>query len=329
MSASKVYAKTYCVKRKRRSKHSFTLYVLRFTLYVLPEWRSTKHVTHWLVTMGIFYGLTAALCWGMADFLVTRLTRRIGTLRALFYIQLVGLLAAGAPLLVLPGVQDARLDTWALILTISLINCAGTLLLYRAFAIGTLALVSPIASAFAVISALLALAAGERPALTALLGALLLIGGVVVVSRSHGGAGRGTLAGVPEALGVALCFGIYFWAINFVTPSLGVFLPVLVTRAVELAGALLILVFKRGAGPLRLPPALWPLVLSAALPDTLAFVMFNLGVGSAYTAIVTALASLFSAVTVLLAWVFLRERLSFSQWAGVAVILLGVLLVSV
>jgi hypothetical protein len=42
---------------------------------------------------------------------------------------------------------------------------AGTLLLYRSFAIGTLALVSPIASAFAVVSALLALLAGERPAL--------------------------------------------------------------------------------------------------------------------------------------------------------------------
>ena len=38
--------------------------------------------------------------------------------------------------------------------------------------------------------------------------------------------------------------------------------------------------------------------------------------------------SLFSAVTVLMAWVILRERLSRAQWAGVAVILFGVLLVS-
>jgi uncharacterized membrane protein len=44
--------------------------------------------------------------------------------------------------------------------------------------------------------------------------------------------------------------------------------------------------------------------------------------------IVTALASIFSAVTVLLAWVFLRERLHVVQWAGVAGLLIGVLLVS-
>jgi drug/metabolite transporter (DMT)-like permease len=114
-----------------------------------------------------------------------------------------------------------------------------------------------------------------------------------------------------------------------VTPSLGIFWPVLVTRAIELFGALLLLLFKRAPTPSRSPRAIWPLVLSAALLDTLAFVMFNLGIGSAYTAIVTALASLFSAVTVLLAWMILRERLSASQWAGVVAILLGVLLVSV
>ena len=79
--------------------------------------------------------------------------------------------------------------------------------------------------------------------------------------------------------------------------------------------------FKRNYGP-----PVWP--DSGALLDTLAFVAFNLGIGSAYTSIVTALASLFSAVTVLLAWAILRERLAPAQWAGVAVILAGVLLVS-
>ena len=70
------------------------------------------------------------------------------------------------------------------------------------------------------------------------------------------------------------------------------------------------------------------LVLAAAVLDTLAYVAFNLGIASAYTSIVTALASLFSAVTVLLAWAILRERLAPAQWTGVAVILAGVLLVS-
>ena len=103
--------------------------------------------------------------------------------------------------------------------------------------------------------------------------------------------------------------------------------PVLVTRVVELAGALLILL-RRRTPPARLPRSSWLLVVGASVLDTMAFLSFNIGTSSAYTAIVTALASLFSAVTVLLAWVFLRERLSSAQWAGVGVILAGVLLVS-
>jgi len=309
--------------------------------------------------MGILFGLTAALCWGTGDFLVTRLARRIGVALAMFYVQLVGLLATGGLLLAQPGAPAPSAGVWALTIGISVINMIGTLLLYRAFAIGTLALVAPITSGFAIVTALLALAAGERPAPLTLIGALLLIGGVIVISRAHPGEGGGTAeargsriedrriaildprasdhpssfvklalpAGVPEALGVVLCFGFYFWALDLVTPSLGILWPVLATRAIEVGGALLLLL-GRGAAPALLPRAGWALVVSAALLDTLAFVAFNLGIGSTYTAIVTALKSEASAVTVLLAWVILRERLAAAQWAGVGVILMGVLLVS-
>jgi len=215
---------------------------------------------------------------------------------------------------------------------ISLFNLAGALLLYRSFAIGTLALVSPIASAFGVVTALLALATGERPATAALAGALLLIAGVIVVSRSHhgdgtGGHSRATLRGVPEAIGVMFCFGVAFWALDYVTPALGVLWPVLAIRLIETAGALLWLLYRRTL-PVRLSGETWGLVIGVALLDTLAFVAFNLGLGTAYTSIVTALASLFSAVTILLAWGLLRERLAPGQWVGVGVILAGVLLVS-
>ena len=208
---------------------------------------------------------------------------------------------------------------------------------------------SPIASAFAVVSALLALLAGERPALLALLGALVLIVGVVIVSHTQhepedegqkteddsssilrptpSSFRRRLSPGVPEAVGVALCFGISFWALDFVTPALGILWPVLVLRIVE-AVAVVLFLLRRRTPPARLTRSMAALVLAGAVLDTLAFVAFNLGIGSDYTAIVTALASLFSAVTVLLAWAILRERLAPAQWTGVAVILAGVLLVS-
>jgi len=299
--------------------------------------------------MGILFGLTAAICWGVADFVVTRVARELGVAQAFFYVQIIGMGLIGLLLLANPAIPAPSADMWLLVVGIGLFNLAGTLLLYRSFAIGTLALVSPIASAFAVVSALLALLAGERPALLALLGALVLIVGVVVVTRSQPSTederpttndqrarffGHSSLVirralppGVLEAIGVALCFGISFWALDFVTPALGILWPVLVLRIVE-AVAVVLFLLRRRTPPARLTRSMAALVLAAAVLDTLAFVAFNLGIGSAYTSIVTALASLFSAVTVLLAWAILRERLAPAQWAGVAVILAGVLLVS-
>jgi drug/metabolite transporter (DMT)-like permease len=315
--------------------------------------------------MGIVFGLVAALGWGTGDFIAGRVSRLFGVIQTLFYVQMCGMLSIGALLLLRPAAPAPRADAWALAVLIAFGNFAGTLLLYRAFAIGTLSIVAPIASGFAIVTALLSLAAGERPAPLALIGAALLIGGVVVVTRASGGpeeeprtenqgttndqrpatkdgervtrsaqhtAGFSILnsqlpKGVLEALGVTICFGSSLWALDFVTPALGILWPVLVTKAIETLGALLILLGRKSA-PIRLSRVTWLLVIGAGLCDNVAFVAFNTGLGSAHTSIVTALASLFSAVTVLLAWAILRERLSVGQWAGVSVILVGVLLVS-
>jgi drug/metabolite transporter (DMT)-like permease len=219
------------------------------------------------------------------------------------------------------------------------VNFAGTLLLYRAFAVGTLAVVSPVASGFAVVTGLLAFAAGERPPGLVVVGAGLLVVGVAAVAGGVGGGAARSPAGVPEALGAALCLGVYFWALAGLTPALGWVWPVVVTRAVQLSLALVALRAGRGRVPAEAGRRRRPLlggaagatglaVAGAALLDTAALVAFNLGLGSAYTTVTTALASLYSAVAALLAWALLRERLAPSQWAGVGVILAGVLLVS-
>jgi uncharacterized membrane protein len=268
----------------------------------------------------------SALCWGTSDFLATQSARRVGVLATMFFMQVLGSLAFGAVLLVWVGMPHAPTEMWLVTVGISIINMTGTFLLYRSFAVGVLALVAPVASSFAVFTMVLALLSGERPALLALFGALLVVAGVVVVSRPPQGKVV-SLTGLPEALGVVVCFGFYFWAVEWVTPSMGVFWPVLIIRVLEMFGALLLMVLN-GIRVVRLPRGLVLPVVGASLLSTLAFLSFNLGVtGGGNTAIVTPLSSLSSAVTVLLAATFLRERLALVQWVGVGVILMGVVLV--
>jgi hypothetical protein len=49
--------------------------------------------------MGVLFGMFAALCWGAGDFLITQVTRRVGTWRAMICIQTLSLLGWAALLL--------------------------------------------------------------------------------------------------------------------------------------------------------------------------------------------------------------------------------------
>jgi uncharacterized membrane protein len=298
--------------------------------------------------MGVLYGLAAALCWGLGDFLITILTRRTGTPRAIFATQILSLVSWCILLLVMPTTPGTGINVWALAIIAGICHVTALLLTYRAFEIGTLALVSPIISGFAVVTALLALMTGERPPVPALAGTFLLIIGVVLATRAPSSTGAGSIAGVPQAIGSALAFGVMFWMFDFIQPTLGFIWPLIVLKIMASAvGVWGLKAASTNASPaeaasLQTPdvsnvsPATgasqavsnWMLAAGVAVADTAAWVVFIFGTRTEYTTVVTALASLFSAVTVLLAWAFLKDRLASNQWAGIAIVLLGILLVS-
>jgi drug/metabolite transporter (DMT)-like permease len=57
-------------------------------------------------------------------------------------------------------------------------------------------------------------------------------------------------------------------------------------------------------------------------------VLNNFGMQREQVSVVSVLASLYGAVTVFLAAIFLREQVSRGQWAGIAFIFLGIFLIS-
>ena len=285
--------------------------------------------------MGILFGILAATFWGIGDFFITLLTRRVGTRWALLSIQVLSLIAwvvlllrHGLPALGSPGL-------WGILLATAVCHVLGLAFVYRAFEIGNLAIVSPISSAFAIVTAILSLISGERPPALVLAGSVLLMLGVTLATRGESGAEatRGSLRGVPEALSSALAFGTMFWLFYFyIEPKLGYAVPLVALKALAVGGSTLALILARpaaGGGSIRPSPEVVLLAIGAAAADTAAWLTYIEGTHTSYATVVTALASLFSAVTVLLAWRFFRERLAVHQWVGVAVILAGILLVSV
>ena len=123
-------------------------------------------------------------------------------------------------------------------------------------------------------------------------------------------------------------FGFLFWFLGFhVVPVLGSTVSVWVIRVVSLS--MLALAGGPASQSLALPRgSVWWLLLGVGVLDTAAFLFNNAGLQTGQVSVVSVLASLYGAVTVLLSWIFLRERLEGSQWFGVFLIFAGIVLVS-
>ena len=295
--------------------------------------------------LGIILALITALCWGTGDFLARSLTRHIGSYRTLLFVQLTGFIALSCYLLPsgelahrLSGIVYGVL-AWAV--AGSLLNLIGSLLLYRAFEIGLLAVVSPIAASYAAVTAALSVLSGEAVRrgqaagmVATLLGVALAAGLLVRGANGVPTAGaprRRKVAGPGVALAVlsAIAYGIGFWILGYhVTPQLGGTVPVWIVRLVTIVTLTTVAVPLRRDVHLPRHAGRWGLLAAVGLIDTVGFVAFAHAVQGGHVAIVGVLSSLFSAVTVVLAHFFLHERLAVSQWLGLAGIFAGVALVS-
>jgi drug/metabolite transporter (DMT)-like permease len=308
---------------------------------------------------GVLLGLTAALCWGVADYCLRGAIHTVGTFRSLYFMQIIGLLALfiGVVPWLRPSFAGASPSAILAAVGLSLVILVAAALLYRAFAIGKLAVVSPIAASFGAIATALALLTGERPSPTKLFGLALLLVGVTLSGMAplhretnlDGTAGRRRLLGpgVREALAATLLFGVTYFALRFVVAQVGSVQTAIISKVTEfVALSLLVLVgwasrrfvhmpaFAQGtmapAGQALAPRdgAFWLWLIPGAILDIIANIAYNFGVAGALTSVVATLSSLFTAVTVVLAWIFLRERLTRIQWTGVAIILVGIVLVN-
>lgn len=286
--------------------------------------------------MGMFgsvvLGLVSAVSWGSADFLARQTSREIGAFRSLFFMQAFGfgLLSAAWLLTGRPGLGSAAGWGWGV--AGGILSAAASLALYRAFETGVLAVVAPISAAYPALTALLAMESGERIGPGRWTGiALILVGVALAVGAAGGGQtltdeerhkARGA---VGLAVLAAVGFGVMFWMLGFhVVPALGGLMSVWIVRLVGVVGlGALALPTKES---LRLPRrgTCWLLVAMAAL-DTGAYLANNFGMELGHVSVVTVLASLYAAVTVMLAAVVLRERLTGKQWLGVLLIFAGII----
>jgi drug/metabolite transporter (DMT)-like permease len=293
--------------------------------------------------MGILLGLATALSWGSADLFARFATRRIGTFRTMLYMQMCGFCLLT---LVMPRLggwghlfDGSGWRPWAWGILAGVLNTSSTLALYRSFEIGKLSIVAPISASYPVLTMLLSALTGERLTPLRLFGLVLTILGVIFVARGEHEPDEANYPdektqpakkglGMGWALFSALGFGIMFWLLGLsVVPLLGSAPSVWIIRLTSVLTTALVMLFagQSGALPLRRD---MPLLVGVGILDTCAYVFNNYGMAHEQTSVVSVLASLYGAVTVALAALLLREKVTASQWLGIVAIFVGIILIS-
>ena len=281
----------------------------------------------------VLFGLAAAVCWGVADYGATVLGRRGGSfpvLLAAHFGAVVGMT------LLLPIAPGDGLTSGELIACLALgpLAVATFACLFRALELGPLAIVSPVVSAWALVTLALALLLlGESLGTAEAAGCGLLVGGVLLGTAggpAEPGGERRDRRGVAFALAASVGLGIQNFVLGDLSEDAGWFLPLYFTRIAGVALMAAIVARTRQ----------WPwrrlgrrdLLLAMTVPGLVAALgsmAFNRGSEVGSVSITAAASSIYPLLAVAAGVVLLHERLRPRQAVGLAAIFAGLLLLGV
>lgn len=287
-----------------------------------------------LLESGVAYGLVAMVGWGVGDLFAALLARRMESLRALLWVTLIGIGLISAFVWLTGSPVDWVERGVAIALLGGGLNTVGAISFMTGLRLGKVSLVSPIAAGYAavlVVAAVLLL--GERLSPLQAFAVALVLAGSLLASIDLPALrrlDRPSLSdpGMPYAFGAMFSWGFGFLALAAAARDTGWVTTTLVAAGTEV---LLLLAIARAAGRSMGPPVgrrLVGLALLAAGFSWLANVAYTIGVQDYLAAVVAPVSAAFPVVSLLLARVFLHERLHGWQVAGIALVIVGVVLVS-
>lgn len=274
-----------------------------------------------VMTPGVPLALSSALAYGTADFIGGVTSRRLSSWHVVLVAQTAGALVMLGVGVMLPGSPATPDFAWALLAGVG--SATGSIFLFRGLARGRMGVVAPISAVGAAALPVLAgVALGERPSWLAWVGVLAALPGIWLVSRettpdrparTRGALVHGAIAGAG--------FGILFIALAQISDDAGP-LPL---AANQLIGAILTLIaamsLRQAWRPSRTVVGWGSASGVLGASGTLAFMVAT---ETTSLGIAGVLASLYPAITVLLATIVLGERIDTGQRAGIAICTLAV-----
>jgi drug/metabolite transporter (DMT)-like permease len=272
----------------------------------------------------VVLGLLATLGWGVSDFGGGLVSRRAPVLGVLLFSQVAGLLVA-IPLAAGVGEPAMTPADVAFALAAGSFGSVGLALLYRGLAVGRMGVVAPVAGVLtAGIPVAVGLLTQGVPSVGAMIGMALAVISVVLVSRAPSAPGGGP-NGIGYGLGAGIGFGLFAVSVSQLGPGLAVS-PLLVVRSAAIVVVAAIVMLRRQ--PWRVPRRTLPALVAVGTLDMLATVFYMSAIDVGPLAVAAILASLYPVVTVILAALVLRERVTAIHLFGIVTAGLAIVLIA-
>ena len=206
------------------------------------------------------------------------------------------------------------------------LGSSGLLLLYHAMTKGLMSIATPVSALLAAVIPVIVGSVVEHLAgPMAILGFVFALVSVWLISQSEDG--------IPDLLAhlkdlrlpllAGVGFGIYFVLMHAATRQ-ATYWPMVASRTGGVLIVSLYVLLSRTSW--RANKTAWLMILLNGLLDIGGNVFFVLAGQAGRLDVSAVLSSLYPGATVLLAWVFLHERLSRTQWMGIAAALLAIVL---
>jgi drug/metabolite transporter (DMT)-like permease len=273
-------------------------------------------------------GIAASLAWGFADFLGGIRTKALTLALVLLVSQFTGM-AAAAILVAVGGFETPTFHELLPAMGAGVAQLVAIGALYRALAIGTMSVISPISAAgAAVLPLIVGISTGDQLAALQVAGMVAAFAGIILATRAPESA-EGPASSRQALLlsGVAAVgFGLFFIGLDSSVEDAGPYWSLLAVRVAACTVLAIGLIAMRPK--LKFQRAALPSLALIGLLDVAANACIAIATDTGLLSVVGVLASLYPVATVVLARVLLNERLVRIQAVGVVVALLGIGLIA-
>lgn len=285
-----------------------------------------------MLSIGILFGILAMVIFGIEDPLVKKLTHRIGVNHAILYRSFFSFLTLLLASFIFAGTIFSSAKMMMLMLGIGFIGYIAYVFYVKGISVGNVSVVSPVAHSFVIITVLLSVFI-LKESLTSLqiIAMAVIIIGIILVSFKYSKLRKAKklVKGLGFALATVLGWGLLFFLWKVPMAATGPFVVSFYVEFYVFFFTLLSLVFlkKKLLHP-KIDKGVWGFAALVGILAAFGSLFYALGINLEMVSLVAPIAASSPFIAVISSMIILKEKLELNQKIAVALIIIGLVIIS-